>query len=332
MCKKLVCLVTFIVVVGLVGIAHGTDYYIDSVGGDDGNPGTSPSQAWRTLTKVNNTSFAPGDSILFKYDCQWDGQLILSSSGSAGNPIIIDRYGGTSSKPRIDGNGTDGGGSGSGGTVLLDNIEYIEVHNLEITNEAASRGSKRYGVLVNARDGDPWKVHIVLKNLYIHNVNGTLTKDTTGEGAGIQVECNAGTYIDGLIIEDCHLKTTDRNGIATHAPQWARPDQGCINTVVRGNLIEDCGGDAIKFWGFFDALAEYNVVNGHHMRATDAACGIWPFKSDRTVIQFNEVYGSVHTKDGQAFDIDDFTLDTTIQYNYSHDNVGGFLLICALNT
>jgi hypothetical protein len=33
-------------------------------------------------------------------------------------------------------------------------------------------------------------------------------------------------------------------------------------------------------------------------------------------------------KDGQAFDSDGFCKNTTFQYNYSHDNDGGFMLIC----
>ena len=34
--------------------------------GDDGNNGTSQDSAWRSLDKVNATTFAPGDKILFK--------------------------------------------------------------------------------------------------------------------------------------------------------------------------------------------------------------------------------------------------------------------------
>ncbi|KHF29273.1 hypothetical protein VQ056_12095 [Paenibacillus sp. JTLBN-2024] len=46
--------------------AAGTTYYVDSLGGDDGNSGTSENSAWKSLDKVNATTFAPGDKILFK--------------------------------------------------------------------------------------------------------------------------------------------------------------------------------------------------------------------------------------------------------------------------
>jgi hypothetical protein len=65
------------------------------------------------------------------------------------------------------------------------------------------------------------------------------------------------------------------------------------------------------------------------MRCEDYAAGIWPFSCDDTVIQFNEVSGMKGTKDGQGFDSDYGSRRSVFQYNYSHDNDGGFILICS---
>jgi hypothetical protein len=46
------------------------------------------------------------------------------------------------------------------------------------------------------------------------------------------------------------------------------------------------------------------------------------------VIQYNEAYGTKGQRDGEGFDSDWNSKNTLIQYNYSHDNDGGFLLIC----
>ena len=62
----------------------GNSYYVDSSGGNDSNDGTS---------KVNATSFSPGDHILFKRGVTWRKLLAISSSGDSGNPIVIDAYG-----------------------------------------------------------------------------------------------------------------------------------------------------------------------------------------------------------------------------------------------
>ena len=69
-------------------------------------------------------------------------------------------------------------------------------------------------------------------------------------------------------------------------------------------------------------------MRGARMRCDDYAAGIWPWDCDDTVIQFNEVSGLKGTKDGEAFDSDAYTRNTLFQYNYTHDNDGGFLLIC----
>jgi len=71
----------------------GNSYYVDSSGGNDSNDGTSASSPWRTIAKVNATSFSPGDHILFKRGVTWRKLLAISSSGDSGNPIVIDAYG-----------------------------------------------------------------------------------------------------------------------------------------------------------------------------------------------------------------------------------------------
>ena len=90
--------------------AQSLTYFVSSSGGNDKNDGLSVSTAWATLTKVNATTFHPGDKILFKSGDSWKGQLIPKGSGTEVSPIIIDMYGGVT-KPYIDGNGVIGHGS-----------------------------------------------------------------------------------------------------------------------------------------------------------------------------------------------------------------------------
>ncbi|WP_458788369.1 hypothetical protein, partial [Vallitalea sediminicola] len=45
--------------------------------------------------------------------------------------------------------------------------------------------------------------------------------------------------------------------------------------------------------------------------------------------QYNEAYLTHGTRDGQGFDCDYYSTGTTFQYNYSHDNEGGFMLVCS---
>jgi len=133
-----------------------------------------------------------------------------------------------------------------------------------------------------------------------------------------------------LLIENCYVTRTDRNGICGRSSFTNRDSNWfpSLNVVIRRNRLKDIGGDCIKPWGCDGCLVEYNIVRGGRQRAEDYAAGIWPWSCDNTVIQFNEVSGMKGTKDGQAFDSDYNSRNSLFQYNYSHDNDGGFMLIC----
>ena len=68
-------------------------YYVDGSGGDDANSGLSMSSAWKSVDKVNSTTFRPGDRLLFKAGTVYSGQLRPQGSGSATQPIIVDMFG-----------------------------------------------------------------------------------------------------------------------------------------------------------------------------------------------------------------------------------------------
>jgi hypothetical protein len=80
----------------------GTTYYVDATNGNDNNSGISQAAPWKTIAKVNSSSFQPGDSILFKRGDVWREFLIPPSSGSPGNPITFGAYG-TGANPIISG-------------------------------------------------------------------------------------------------------------------------------------------------------------------------------------------------------------------------------------
>ncbi len=80
-------------------ISWGATYYVSTTG-NDSNSGTSESSPWKTISKINSSSFQPGDSILFKRGEVWREQLVVPSSGSSGKPITFGAYG-SGEKPKI---------------------------------------------------------------------------------------------------------------------------------------------------------------------------------------------------------------------------------------
>ena len=301
-----------------------TCYYVDSESGNDGEDGKSPETAWKTLNRLNECKFSPGDTVFFKASSVFDGQFEPVGSGEEGRPVVVRVYG-VGRRPILNGNGE------KEYTLLLSNLQHWEIEGLEITNNGPEPHVKRRGIIVSAMDcGDMYHIH--LKDLVVRDVNGSITKKK-GAGGAILIQ-NGGKeqksrFID-LLIEHCHLYGCQRNGINfkgySNRSEWY-PN---LQVVIRGNLLEGIPGDGIVPIACDGALIEKNIVRNAPdiMPIQEAAAGIWPWSCDNTVIQYNEVYNQHAKWDGQGFDADYNCRNTLFQYNYSHDNAGGFFLIC----
>lgn len=293
--------------------------YVDSAAGNDADPGTQL-QPWKSLAKVNATTFPPGSRILLKSGSVWKGQLWPKGSGSSVAPSIVDYYGG-GVLPRIDGDGL------AEDAVLLKNQEYWEIQNLEITNRGEGDRVRR-GVHADANEfGDMH--HVYLRNMVIHDVNGTdSVKPNGGIAYTAEGDRKPSRFID-LRIENNQIYRVDRSGIFGWSTHWLRSKwYPTLGLVVRGNHLSDIGGDGIVAVAADGAVIEHNVVAHANQRSAGYNVAIWAWSSDHTLIQHNEAFGTHGQRDGEGFDSDWNSQGTIIQYNYSHDNDGGFLLIC----
>jgi hypothetical protein len=300
--------------------AQATTYYVDSAFGEDANRGNRAGSPWQTLEKVNATEFRPGDRILFRSDSVWRGQLAPKSSGVEGKPIVIGRYG-RGQRPRMDGDGS------VEDAIRLYNVQYIELRNLEVTNHGAQPAVRR-GVHIFLDNFGTAK-HIIVAGMYIHDVAGTNAKKDNG---GIIFRTNGDrtpSRFDGLTIERNIIWKVDRSAIAAQSYHWSRAHWfPSLNVVIRDNLVDDIGGDGIVPWATDGALVEHNIARNCNRRAGSYNAGIWPWSTDNSLFQLNEASLTRTTLDGQGFDSDFNSRHTLFQYNYSHDNEGGFMLIC----
>jgi hypothetical protein len=281
-----------------ISCAAAATYHMDSVHGDDSMPGDAPEHAWKSLEKANSISFMPGDRLLFKAGGRWTGRLKPRRGGSPEALVSIGRYG-EGPLPRIDGEGAvlD--------TLLLENLGFIEVEDLEITNQGPQPVPWRTGVRIHA-DGIGKMERVCLRRLFVHDVNGDMRKSHEGCGIFFEATGKNESYFDGLLIEKCRVECTDRNGIC----QRGLGKKRSTNVIIRGNQLDDIGGDGIKLWGTNDGLIEHNVVRGARARCND------------------KVSGTKGTTDGQGYDSDFWCHRNIFQYNYSFQNEGGFMLIC----
>lgn len=316
----------FLAILASSTIAGARNYYVDSSKGNDSNSGFTPETAWRSLDRASTAALQPGDSLLLARGSWWEGRLDVSASGTADKPIVISVYG-KGQKPAIS------APDNSIWAVRILNSDYLTLSNLDITNHGSVRMAGRTGAKVENL-GHGTSRGICLTDLDIHDVNGSLIKNEGG-GSGILIECSFGpekkpSNFDGLTIRDCTVRRCERNAMIWNAP-WSRKEWfPSRNVLVTRNLIEEVPGDGIVPIGCDGAIIEYNVMRRctSRMPVAEAAAGFWPWSCDNTVIRFNEVSDHHAMWDGQGFDSDYNCRNTHIEYNYSHDNIGGFLLVC----
>ncbi len=297
----------------------GATYYLDVSKGDDANKGTSAAEAWRSLEAVNSKLLQPGDEVRFARGSVWRGRLAPQGSGEAGRPVTLGAYG-EGTQPRIEGTEED--------AVLLRNFPHVVLEGLEITNRGDG-SSPRRGVHIVA-DNAGTVAGVVVRDLYIHDVNGTNKQKDNGGIIFRTVGDKQPSRFDGLRIERNVVWRVDRSGIAAQSYHWSRhlwfPS---VNVVLRDNFVADAGGDGIVPWATESALVEHNIVRGANTRAGSYNAGIWPWSADRTLFRLNRASQVQTTLDGHGFDSDYNSRGTRFEYNLSHDNEGGFMLICS---
>jgi hypothetical protein len=301
-----------------------TTYYVDSRAGNDSNLGTSPVAPWKSLEKVNGAQLQAGDRLLLRSASTWQGQLIPRGSGSQGSPIVIDRYG-RGALPHIDAAGR------FDDAIRLYNTQWIELRNLEVTNHGPVPAARR-GVHIFL-DNFGTASHIVVAGLYVHDVNGDNGNGDSGkDNGGIIFRTNGDkkpSRFDGLTIERNIVWKVDRSAIAAQSYHWRRTQWfPSLHVVIRDNFVDDIGGDGIVPWATDGAIVEHNIALDCNRRARSYNAGIWPWSTDNSRFQLNEAAFTRTTLDGEGFDSDFNSRNTLFQYNYSHDNEGGFMLIC----
>ncbi|MCW7945649.1 hypothetical protein AAW14_27475 [Streptomyces hygroscopicus] len=310
-----------------------TTYYVDCSAGNDSASGTSAAAPWRSLARVNAATFRPGDVIQFRAGTTCNGTLAPHGSGTTAAPIVARSYG-TGPDARID-------GQGATAAVLLHNVEGWELRHLDITSTgpAPAADQQRVGIQVLLEDYGTGH-HYVVADVNVHDVQGCDCRDPHASG-GILFSAEGSTTptgFDDVQVRRNTVTHVDRTGIGT-VSSWQKrsiypngPGSTWVpmtGVVIADNTVSDAGGDGIMVFNGSEARVVRNTVNGFNTRSADYNVGMYAWNSDHTVFQNNDVG---HGKSpGMAFDIEGANVNTVYQYNFSHDNGGGFLFVCPSN-
>lgn len=295
-------------VLPLAAPAPATDYYL-SPRGDDRNPGTLE-KPWRSLAKVNVTSFAPGDRILLEGGQSFTGPLELASDdkGTPAQNLVIGSWG--PGRATIDG--------GSGRAISIEGCDYVLVQDLKLTGAGRNSGNTAHG-------------------LYLARSKGSTI--TRVEVSGFR---HAGIYITSSEdVRVTHVHAHD-NGFAGIHSGGDRASARSRNLYVADSLAENNPGDPTVrknhsgngiVLGYVDGAVIERCearYNGWDMPWTgNGPVGIWTHDADRVVIQYCISHHNRSTAlDGGGFDFDGGVTNSVLQYNYSHNNFGSGYLIC----
>jgi len=269
-------------------VAFNRTLYADAVSGDDANDGLSPSTAWRTLDRANQSVVA-GDTVLLQGT--FTGQQIAPTvSGTAARPIKVTSYPGTTAVLDV---------GSAGRAVLLDaGRRYIVIERLRIQNVPG------YAIEITAGAN-----HNVVRDSYItgsgnptvwgHGVRITQSSDNLVEGNQIvdtgDERANSG---DSIWIADGSSRNRVLNNRLTNGGHSLiqiggdQPDDAeLIDNVVAGNVMSNrWATPLILSWRARWTLVEHNrISDGARSGVTPARAGIQIQASDN-IIRYNEVF------------------------------------------
>lgn len=291
-----------------------------------------------------------------------EAPIVIDMYGEGEKPLI-DGDGRYSNAPTWKDNGPFGE---EGSAVYLCNQSYWEINNLQVTNWSDTGGDKeRSGIRVEAYGGGTYE-HIHIKDCDIFDIRGYNGQDciwqvpapggtpfygsrTTHRTGGINLvsytmrdltnatsSSTAGSVIDeeptifnDVLIEDNTIENCYANGITTTNVRGELDNRAYrhTNVVIRNNEVRNVQRAGIIPLYTSGCLVEHNLVDTFQQTLAGYGCGIWCDRANDMVFQYNEVCNGRNTMDGMAFNLDDMTENGIIQYNYSHNNVGGGVML-----
>lgn len=299
--------------------------YVDCSAASNGS-GTQASP-WNTLSAINGQTFAPGDQILFKRGTSCSGILEPLGSGTTAAPIVIDAYG-TGPQPIID------GGMNTAAVQLTDQQGW-EINNLEIV------GGDHYGVYIAGTSTNTSYTHFRLTNLNVHGAHHIASASDSGEifiTIGNAGETFNDVVIDGVTAHDSQVF----NGIFIDAGVFPTGTSAAMlgnYITIENSTVYNLSGIGMTLFVVNNGVMQNNVVHNTGQCPPSPGCaantpgGLMNLYCNGCVMQNNEAYSIEDWSpwDGGDFDIDGWSNNNIVQYNYGHDAAGYCVSVFSAN-
>lgn len=268
-------------------------YYVDATDGDDTKDGLSEANAWKTIAKVNSSSFNAGDSILFQKGEIWRLEnLTVDFSGTEGNEVTVGAY-------------------GSGADPIITGTELVTGWTVDSGSRyKASRATATYAILLDGEhpaggqylpeanaaavtEDNEWYWDDGDDLLYLYSSGGD--PNDVWQSPGVEAMVNDyGIWLyqcSWIIVEDFDVYGCERSALLY---------DGCSNVIVQDCELHHGGQyntqpDATESHVVvFQGNADGNTLRRskvHHGRLH----GVFWYHGDNNVIEDCEVYDNIYS-------------------------------------
>lgn len=289
--NRLISTILSILLICSVSAWAQTTYYVDATNGNDGNSGTSPAAAWRTVSKINSSwgQINTGDDLLFKRGEEFSGTLLkIEKGGTENNPLIIGAYG-SGDKPII---------SNAQGAIRCwrINLSHIRIQNIAIRDIF---GDTAISIVA------PGLSNITISDCDLDNIDSN----------GILIGC-----VDTYTIENCVISNIDNSGICIYGR-----DPGATNGLIQNNTIYNIlSNDGITL----HINSKGEEVGSNHLLQNNicfncAEQGLDITSGSQITLRNNETFNN----ERGGIVIGDMVDDIWIDKHYSHDELRTGIII-----
>lgn len=234
-------------------VSYAASYYVDSINGNDGNPGTQAAP-WKSVTKVNGFALRPGDSVNFICGGSWD-TLLNPASGASGSPVTYQSYG-SGNKPLIRG-------------FYAANKSYVNVRDIEFRNNSSDAPALLYNgtnhvilqdcdIIADSSNSSYVALWLSTNVSYNQILNCKVEhRNVRAQNDTINLRLNANyNLIQGnTILSGTHYGLTLEGSTASY------PSYTCSYNVIAENTINAAQGAAMEL----QSNANRNVIQGNIM-------------------------------------------------------------------
>lgn len=282
-------------------LVHAATFHV-SPGGNDVPEGGGAESPWRTIY-YSLQRISPGDTLYLQPGATFVESVYIAPDmgGEPGAPITITSD--PANRPVIHPPST------GGHAINVYNAAWLRFENLRV-DWPGTEGNFYAGISLYKDNGSGGSLHFENVEISRFTANGLLIGSWAGAGKGY----------DGITIQNCRFRSNRNAGFFIYGDK----KNSHANLIIRDSVAHDSShGDGFLINGVTTGLVERCVAYNNGVNA-GGRIGIWTYGVDGITIQYCESYNNRtnSTKDGGGFDFDGGTVNSVMQFNYSHGNDG----------